>query len=245
MFQAYSDNWLLRMSKGDTTQLALGQSFGLNSQSSSVIANDKVAASILLRDAEIDCVDHKLLARGGMIAESESLLTRELQSGPVVLKPLMGHGGNGIKLITSLQQAERIVSESSVTSWAFSRYRTIENEYRIVVLDGHVQLMLKKINPVEKDGLAFYNLSQGATAVPVTIEALTDSVPGIAVDATRVLGLRMAAVDVIISIDGVIEVLEVNATFSLMRYAKTNDTAYKEVVSFYDRLLQTMFTTTS
>ena len=245
LLQTFSDDWLLRMSKGDSTHLVLGQSFDINAQSRSAIANDKVAASILLRDADINCVNHILLARNGIRARSEDQLTRDLESGPVVLKPLVGHSGNDVRLISSLAQAKQVIAESHVTTWAYSRYRSIESEYRIVVLDGHIQLMLKKINPVDIEGLVLYNLSQGATAVSVNGGGLPGRATELALEAMRVIGLRMAAVDVIVSDKGTVEVLEVNATFSLMRYAKTNDTAYKEVVSFYDRLLQTMFTTTS
>lgn len=240
--RTYNDGWVIEMNGYGATHRIIGQNFDLNSQAAAALASDKVAASTLLADNGISSVSHQLVDRfrGGQydVTAIKSALTK----GYIVLKPLQGASGNLVTRIGSYGQFERAVASGPNIVWAFSQWRDIAKEVRLVVVDGVIELALEKTDPVVIDGLRFFNLSKGATARSLTDNHIDDSIQELAQSAMHTLGLRMAAVDIIQSANGTFEVLEVNAQFSLMRYSKVNDTTRKEVVSFYDRLIRTLFT---
>lgn len=238
----HCDGWLLELYNDAGRHWVAGQSFDLNSQASSVLASDKVAVSAVLSADGIPHVEHHLFSREDCERQDVSSIQKELVARDVILKPLNGHSGNLVRRISSAEQARQHIVNHPGVVWAYSGFREIESELRLVVLDGTVQLALRKKNPVMHADLKMFNLSKGASAEHVDVRMLNKDITSYALRAMNATGLRLAAVDIIIGIDGTIEVLEINATFSLMRYAKINDATYSEVASFYDRLIGTIFT---
>jgi glutathione synthase/RimK-type ligase-like ATP-grasp enzyme len=135
------------------------------------------------------------------------------------------------------------LDKTGVTSWAISPWEDITKEVRLVVVNGEGWLAYEKTQPVVIDRLKFFNLSVGAVAKHVELSALPELMHRLAIDATNAIGLRMAAVDIIVTESGELKVLEINSAFSLTRYAKTNAATYDEAAAFYDRLVASMFTT--
>lgn len=240
--RSYSDDWVLEITNGTQTHWVFGQNFDLNSQANAAIAADKVACSVLLDEYGVPHVPHYLLDRRSQERADLGQIENALRGGSLVMKPLRGHSGEHVSKVDTVQQARDVLTQNPGVTWAYSPHRNIESETRIVVVDEQVELTLRKTKPADRDGLKLFNLSKGATAVRVGVDEISNEVSKMAMYAVRALGLRMAAVDIVTLQDGSNEVLEANAIFSLMRYAKMNDATYSEVASFYDRLLVKLFT---
>ncbi|MBC7512461.1 ATP-grasp domain-containing protein [Candidatus Saccharibacteria bacterium] len=236
-----SDGWLLELEKNGLMHRILGTIFGFNSQVACAIADDKVAASVLLSEAGITNVPHFLLKSRANSQLDEARLRGMLNESDVVIKPLEGSHGHLVTRIKTIEDAHSIVSESGVESWAASPFVEVDHELRLVVVDGAVHLAHTKINPVLVNGLKLFNLSAGATASDVSLHEVPPLLARMATDAVRVLGLRTAAVDIAVTDDGQPSVLEVNAAYSLTYYAGTNKAAYDETALFYDSLVADLF----
>lgn len=240
--RTYSDDWLIELSDGVVSHWIAGQHFDLNSQANSVIATDKAASSALLSARGIPHVPHYLLDRKEQERLELPSIKRALGQYEVVMKPLKGHSGRLVTKIQSIDQAKELLINNPGYTWAYGPLRNLESEVRLVVLDGTIELALKKINPTDHDGLKLFNLSRGATAKIIDTNHIDAGMAKMATTAMHALGLKMAAVDVIMTTQGEVEILEINAIFSLMRFAKINDATYEEVASFYDRLIVKLFT---
>ena len=234
----YSDGWVLELTKNEQTHRVIATDFDLNSQAAAAIATDKVAASQLLAASHVPHVRHELfLARDGR-GPRLHVLRAMLEHSPVILKPLTGRNGEGVVYVTEESEARSAV-EGSTGEWAISPYVRAEHEIRVVVLDGEVRLAHRK-QVIHTGGLARFNLSRGAAASSLPLDELSEDVRRRAVDAARVLGLRLVAVDILKTKKGFL-LLELNASFSLSRYAKTNAATADEVAAFYDNLIATIF----
>ena len=236
-----SDGWLLELEKNGLVHRILGTNFGLNSQVASAIADDKVAASVLMSEVGIKNVPHVLLKSRSNSQLDEAKLRGMLEESDVVVKPLVGSHGHLVKRVKSIKDAYSIISESGVESWAVSPFVEVDHELRLVVVDGAVRLAHTKINPVLENGLKLFNLSAGATAKGVSLHEVPSLLARMAINAVRVLGLRTAAVDIAVTAEGQPFVLEVNAAYSLTYYAGTNKAAYDETALFYDSLVADLF----
>ena len=234
-----SDGWLLEMRKDHQVHRVLGTDFGLNTQVSAAIAKDKVATSIILERAGIRHIKHELLSSHGHIV-NESELESAVTHWPAVLKPLEGSHGTHVFRVDSAKQIIDIIS-SVESSWALSTYVDVQSEIRLVLVDGDIRLAHLKQAPVIRNGLKLFNLHAGATAVPVSADELPGEVVRLALSAMTALDLRMAAVDIVTTSSGERFVLEVNAAFSLNRFAATNERAYAMTADFYDQLSDQIF----
>lgn len=236
-----SGGWLLELSKNGINRYILGTNLGLNSQVSAAIAKDKVAASVLLAGAGISHIPHFLLKSRDDSQIDSALLSRMLAQSAVVIKPLEGSHGEFVTRVESVKDANVLVAETGIQSWAVSPMYVIDYEIRIVVVDAGVRLVHKKINPVMRRGLPSFNLSSGATAEHLRTAELSPELADMAIAATTLLGLRTAAVDIAVNPGGEAYIVEVNAAYSLMYYASTNEAAYNETASFYSELIAGIF----
>lgn len=241
--EVLSNGWLLRMNKNDRVRYVIGSSFDLNPQASAAIARDKAATSTALEREAIAHIRHIVLRSADMKRLPVIILQEMFYSGDVVIKPLEGERGNYVKRVHTAQQVESTLRHHSVVTWAASPFMDIAQEYRIVMIGDKVELAYVKTNPVVLDGLKFFNLSKGATAKPVAVSDIPNDVCDLASSAMAALGLQVAAVDIVQDSGGKVSILEVNASFSLVRYAQTNPATYKDVAGFYERLVETMFAT--
>lgn len=234
-----SDGWLFEMQKNGRVHRVLGTDFGLNTQVSAAIAKDKVATSIVLERAGIRQVKHELLSTHGRHID-ESTLSGAITQWPVVLKPLEGSHGMNVSRVGSATQILDIISNVE-SAWALSPYVDVQSEVRLVVVDGDIRLAHLKQDPVMRNGLKLFNLHAGATAIPLSVSELPVDTVRLAQSAMAALDLRMAAVDIVTTSSGERFVLEVNAAFSLNRFAATSNRAYAMTADFYDELVGRMF----
>lgn len=233
-FVSYSDDWLLELSKDTHTARILGYKFSLNNGVAAQSAEDKVATSMILAAHQIPALTHALVRTKDMYYDK--WLKKDWQQ--VVVKPLVGTSGHGVRLFKKTADASEWIKSQTIDAWAVSPFIKIKREVRLIVLDGNVLLAYEKI-PVVINGLSMFNLGLGAT--PKNIQA-PDDMKQLAIGAQHVMGLRLAAIDVIEQEDGAIMVLEINDGIMMEHYARASkenqDKAYGVYTAIVVKVLQ-------
>lgn len=123
---------------------------------------------------------------------------REMPYLPIVQKPLQGSSGDGVRLISSLQELK--LDELSV----YQKVMESGCDYRVMVVDG---VALGAIERRAVKGKFVANVSKGASASSIE---LPKDVLKLAVDASGMFGLEYAGIDLIKDIDGGWHILEIN-----------------------------------
>ncbi|MGF7162004.1 RimK family alpha-L-glutamate ligase [Rhodoligotrophos appendicifer] len=165
------------------------------------------------------CVDKSttsfLLARAGIgtpatwtvesKAEAERLVRREMMSGPLVLKPLFGAQGRGIRLIQSPADLPEAGDVAGV--YYLQRFIGLEQQgfrdYRVFVVAGRAIAAM-----VRHSTHWVTNVKQGGQPLPLDPDPELDSV---AVRAAAAVGADFCGVDIIRNRAGEAAVLEVNS----------------------------------
>jgi glutathione synthase/RimK-type ligase-like ATP-grasp enzyme len=151
-----SDGWLIVMQRGDQRRCAFGYDLGLNSAVAHRIANDKAATAEVLALAGIACVPHTLFLSPEMnqyVSEPGSweAMLRLLAKHPngIVIKPNEGTTGESVFMVSTKPALELAVSRifASHLSLAISPLVNIQDEVRVVVLDGDAILVYGKNRP--------------------------------------------------------------------------------------------------
>jgi tetrahydromethanopterin:alpha-L-glutamate ligase len=165
------------------------------------------------------CVDKSmtsfLLARAGLptpptwtmesAQAARALVEREAPRGPLVLKPLFGAQGKGLRLI---QRPEDLPSPEDVAGvYYLQRFQSNGaqdfRDYRLFVLRGRVIAAMMR-----RASTWITNVKQGGQPFAV---ARDPAMERLAVAATEAVGAAIAGVDVLVTADGAPTVLEVNS----------------------------------
>lgn len=228
-----SDDWVLRLEKGDKLGHIIGYKFSLNGSAEAEIAQDKVATYEILSTGGINAVEHRLVrTKASDVFGWESMFDK----GSVVAKPLDGTSGHGVRVCHDAEEVKEYVADSGIEAWAISPLLDIDKEIRVILLDGEPLICLKK-NHVLIDGLKVFNLSKGATAERVLIDK---SIVDLAKSAAVRMNLRLAAVDIVVLDSGETAVLEINDGFMMENYARMSRENLKEVKQVYNRVVARM-----
>jgi tetrahydromethanopterin:alpha-L-glutamate ligase len=179
------------------------------------------------------CVDKSitsfLLARAGLPtpptwtmespAAAGALVEREASHGPLVLKPLFGAQGKGLRLI---RRSEDLPGPEEVAGvYYLQRFQPNGaqdfTDYRLFVLRGRVVAAMMRRAPTWVT-----NVKQGGQPLAV---ARDPGMERLAVAAAETVGAAIAGVDVLVAADGAPTVLEVNsmpAWSGLQKVSKRN-----------------------
>jgi len=140
-----ADGWLIVMRDGERRKLAFAYDLGLNSAVAHRIANDKSATSDLLALSGVACVPHTLFLNPELNAfvplrgswEAILQLLHQYPNG-IVVKPNEGTSGKSVFWVTTKPALEVAVKRifAAHTGLVISPYLDIEDEVRVVVLDG-------------------------------------------------------------------------------------------------------------
>jgi len=159
---ATSQDWILRLSRGAKHRFIVGYNFELNSATARMIAGDKAAATRLLEDAGLPCIEHELFLQPRLaeyVGEdgnwSRMIHRFNACDHSVVCKANEGTGGASIFLANSPRELEYAVTELFRTQRAIclSPHYDLDHEYRCVMLDGRPMLAYEKCRPtVTGDG---------------------------------------------------------------------------------------------
>lgn len=140
-------------------------------------------------------------------ANARVIVEREISHGPLVLKPLFGSQGRGIRLIGSIgdlpdpDEVDNIYYLQRFVVRSGPPYR----DYRVFVCNGEILGMMGRC----ADGW-ITNIARGATAEPVT-GPLRQKLEELALAATLAVGADFAGVDIVQGGEGNLLVLEVNS----------------------------------
>ncbi len=236
---SYSDDWLLYLQKGSKTAWFCGYKTDLNRSAASQIAQDKAATYEVLSVAGLPAVQHVLVRPVQTAPIDEPALVAALP-GEVVLKPLQGTSGRGVRRFASVALAVEHMRGSDEPAWAASPYLEVTSETRILVLNQTVLMAYEKQNPQVVHGLAMYNLSHGARAVDIVANELPNELRELALQTCKALDLQLAAVDVVTLQDGSRLVLEVNDGFSMEHYALQGADFAQRAAELYDAVVAAM-----
>jgi len=165
------------------------------------------------------CVDKSmtsfLLARAGLPtpptwtvesqAHARSLVERESSQGPLVLKPLFGAQGKGLRLIRNaddLPSPEKVGGVYYLQRFLPSAAQEFR-DFRVLVTRGRVVAAMMRTH-----SSWITNIKQGGKPAAVVPDA---AMAQLAVRAAEAVGAAIAGVDILIGADGERSVLEVNS----------------------------------
>jgi tetrahydromethanopterin:alpha-L-glutamate ligase len=165
------------------------------------------------------CVDKSmtsfLLARAGVptpptwtmesLPDTRALVEREAPSGPLVLKPLFGAQGKGLRLI---RRPEDLPGPQDVAGvYYLQRFQSNGTQdftdYRLFVLRGRVIAAMMR-----RASTWITNVKQGGQPLAIAPDPKMDR---LAIAAAEAVGAEIAGVDVLVAADGAPTVLEVNS----------------------------------
>src|SRR5215510_7690662 len=165
------------------------------------------------------CVDKSmtsfLVARAGIAtpptwvteqhAAAQAIVRRELAEGPLVLNPLFGSQGRGLKLIRTADDLPAPADVAGV--YYLQRYVAVERDgfrdFRLLVSKGRVVAAMAR-----HAASWITNVKQGGRPVAAFADA---AMKDLALRATRAVGADFAGVDILHEADGRPMVLEVNS----------------------------------
>lgn len=210
-----SDGWLIAMQRGERRHFAFGYDVGLNGAVAHRIANDKSATAQVLALADIACIPHTLflspklgrhaLAGGGR--EAMLALLQAYRDG-LVVKPNEGTSGRFVFKVTNEAELDHATQEifASHLGLAISPFAAIEEEVRVILLDGDPHVVYSK----ERIGDWRHNLDFGARPILLGSGPAREACIAIARHAARAIGIRFASID-IVRVAAEWKVLEINS----------------------------------
>ncbi len=151
----FADNWIYQLKKEEKERYIFGYQFGLNPAVSANICLDKGACSEILTAHGVVNVEHiclmspakmKYVSEEGAWKPAVSLLEKY---GTLVVKENEGTAGDGVYLVHNQLELEEAALKifGNNRSAAISPYMEIQEEYRIIILDGEVQVIFSKERP--------------------------------------------------------------------------------------------------
>jgi glutathione synthase/RimK-type ligase-like ATP-grasp enzyme len=156
-----ADGWLLVLDQLPRRQLILGYDFGLNSAVAHRVATDKAATSEVLALSGVACVPHTyfmapVLSGAPEPPWAEMLELLQIHPDGVVVKPNEGTSGRSVTRATNSGKLETAVNAifAMAANVALSPFLVIDDEIRVVLLDGTPLIVYRKQRPtVTGDGV--------------------------------------------------------------------------------------------
>ncbi len=154
--QTYSEDWIIKLYNKTQIGYIYLYSFGINSDSAAKLCTDKTATYLLLKENNVPSVKYKLIYpqiltyKGDASGNWRKILDffyRYNQN--IVIKPNKGSAGKEVFHITTTTELEQVASDflGNDTAIVLSPFYEIENEFRIVMLEGEPLLVFRKKIP--------------------------------------------------------------------------------------------------
>ncbi len=157
-YRTYSYDWVKAFTKNGKSMYVYGYNFPINPTSFTQIANDKACTSEILTASGIPNVEHSYFMSPndihyvkylGVDGNWKQMLGLLRKYGKIICKPNSGTGGAQLKIVEDEAELEKAVNKlfSNESTMCICPYYNIENEYRVIILDGEVQLVFRKVRP--------------------------------------------------------------------------------------------------
>ena len=139
------------------------------------------------------------------LAAARALATRETRRGPLVLKPLFGAQGKGLRLIRAVEDLP--ASEAVAGVYYLQKFQPVAGEgfrdFRLFVVRGQV------VGAMMRSASTWItNVKQGGKPIAAAPDSTMKS---LAIAAAQCVGAEIAGVDILVGLDGASTVLEVNS----------------------------------
>lgn len=157
-FSSLSKDWVMVLEKDNKSRMLVGNKFDLNGHALGLICDDKYALYEVLKYYNIPIVEHNIVYapdNNAPFADGCNSLDylKELflkYNKSVVLKRNRGFIGNGVYHIVDeddLEEKYNLLCDKNY-SLSLSPFMEIENEYRVIMFNGNVELIYKKELPI-------------------------------------------------------------------------------------------------
>jgi ribosomal protein S6--L-glutamate ligase len=221
----HSANWIAELQRDGRSCYLIGYTFPLNNAASAHIAHDKAATCTLLTASGVPAVPHHLLrVPPGASLETAVAMAAATAGLPLVAKPHQESGGIDVCRARSAAELRQVIASLTrrYRAITLSPWLAIDEEYRVVILDKQEYITFRKVRAPGADAGWRHNLRCGAVPELITDGGVRRSLTALAVTAMDTLGLRFAAVDIVLSA-GELLVLEVNSAVSLEHFSRHGD----------------------
>ncbi len=182
---------------------------------------DKSMTSFLVARAGIPTPDTWTLES---FDAAHALVRREIERGPLVLKPLFGAQGKGLRLLRAVDDLPRPDAVAGV--YYLQRFEPVEGEdfrdFRLLISGGRVVAAMMRRAPTW-----ITNVKQGGEPFPVARDGRLEAM---ALAAARAVGVEIAGVDIIVGREGP-RVLEVNSMPAWRGLQRVADACIAEAIA--------------
>jgi len=232
-----SHHWMYALKKGNVQKVVFGYDLGLNSSSTHHVCKDKYGTYEFLHYHAMSVVDHTLFLPPEFRVAGNELEEMRKCTFPLVVKKNDGTGGNDVHKVDSYEELLPIVEKyfAANTAVCLCPFLDISHEYRVIVLNGTVELAFEKARGQDWR----HNLKFGGKSLDIHPNILSKLSP-LALKVSNVLNLKFGAVD-IIEVKGEYTVLEVNSSIMLEHFIAENEENKKKAIEVYEKALQVLF----
>ena len=242
-YKIISDGYITIIEKNKRIVYLYANLYGLNSDVVNFLCDDKYAMYELLKEYNIPVIEYKLVWHPGNTKEEIAKKILEVKkyfrknNYHLVIKPNFGNGGNNVLQIVNEENIKEIFLNllKKTNYLVVNPFYNIKNEYRIIMLNGKVRLIYKKIL---KDSWQF-NLSKGSIASKEIDNNLKIKIIALAKKTNKILQTKFVSIDIIEDINNNLYVLEVNSRVTMTKYIEQHHEDYELVKNIYkDAILE-------
>lgn len=153
-FDLISKDWVMALTKDNTTKCISGYRFPLNDHALGSIIDDKYALYDLCKIKCLPIIEHNILFNpNSKLGNNTFELIKkyfEEYNKDVVLKPNTGTEGTDVYHITDYANLITVANKLFESNFSISicPFYKIDNEYRVVVLNNKVKLIFEKNKPI-------------------------------------------------------------------------------------------------
>lgn len=245
-YKYISDKYITILKKNNKIKYIYNDLYGLNSETSNLLCNDKYAMYEILKEYNIPVIKYNLIWHPG-ISKTTNNINKTIKyikdffikyNNHIVLKPNFGNNGNLVFNINNINDIENIFINllNKTDSIVINPFYNIKNEYRVIVLNGKVRLIYKKV----LNNNWQFNLSKGSIASKEIDNKLKNKIIDIALKVNKFLKTKFVSIDIIDSNNN-LYVLEVNGKVCTTKYLKQHMEDYDLVKNIYKDAIDELF----
>lgn len=241
-----SFGWIRELKKDGKTCHIVRNTFDLNPAGSYDIVNDKYATYEVLSNNDVNIIKHIMIFNEKSRKEYAGNLEQEIDNAflelgnKLVIKANFSSEGKEVYLVNDKKEAIEVVKDifnRNFASVSVCPFEEIECEYRVIVLDGEILYIYKKIATGWK-----HNLSNGAT-IDTNIEKdeVLPMVKDLALRSAKAVNIRFASVDISKKKTGEVFIMEINGSVCMSKFIQNAENGREIAKGIYKKAIQKMF----